>query len=91
MKKINKELTMSKDSRAIASGDNESIANRVAINLSLDLDKYKMDFVKKLTGIDDIQEALEHFSIICLGYHVDPEKVLNSVGPDFIFEGYERE
>jgi hypothetical protein len=53
----------------------------------VNLNEDKIDFIKKLTGIKDTQEAIEHFGVTCLEYYLEPNVVLDAVEKS-IFEGF---
>ena len=38
-----------------------------------------LDFLMHLTGIDDPREALEHFAVMCLTFHKDPQETLKKI------------
>lgn len=54
----------------------------------MDLNKDQIEFVTNLTGIKDQQEAMEHFAVQCVCYHLDPEAILRSVNQS-IMVGFE--
>ena len=58
------------------------------IKIDLELSQESINFTKKLTGILDDQEAIEHFVAICVTHGVSPQEILDQVNVD-ILEGYE--
>jgi len=58
------------------------------ININLKVKEESLEFVKTLTGIGNSQEALEHFTVTCMRFSLDPKEIISKIKVD-ILEGYE--
>ena len=52
----------------------------------LEINDQAAEFIKMVTGIDDLQEATEHFAVSCAVYSLDPQKILDRVLNTFFGE-----
>ena len=49
------------------------------MQINIDLNDSIIDFCKTITGIDDMQEAIEHFTATCVLHNINAKEILNNV------------
>ena len=46
------------------------------------IDEYQLELIKRITQIDDEDDAIEHFFSVVLEADIDPQSVLNALKPE---------